>query len=363
MAPKRRTTRLNPGTTPVTTPSTTTTSVTNAQLQAMIDKGVNDALAARNATRNGDDSHTSGTGARMLVQAARECSYSEFLKCKPLDFKGTEGVVGLTRWFEKMKSVFSISNYTASNQVKFATCTLQDDAHTWWNSHVKTTTPEAAHAMTVDPLNPLTPASESEPKDVTEAGNPMEHEDETVPASVHEIGKSSTAPFLREDSDGLLHGLMRRDINSLFGRMDSLSRRLFGHETVHALVEKKRKAKAKYYGKLILDLGNEVRSSMEQRMATMEKLVEKHSNAEDNVDCKRLKKELEQARFSNTFLHMQNQRVERDLYWTRVQAHESHQEMICKGFVFEERTNEAINVLIEDEKSPSSEPRGSPHDA
>nr|GFC64786.1 hypothetical protein [Tanacetum cinerariifolium] len=47
-----------------------------------------------------------------------------------------------------MKFVFSISNCTASNQVKFATCTLQDDALTWWNSHVKTTTPKAAHAMT-----------------------------------------------------------------------------------------------------------------------------------------------------------------------------------------------------------------------
>nr|GEW67955.1 putative reverse transcriptase domain-containing protein [Tanacetum cinerariifolium] len=83
----RRTTRLNPGTTHVTTPSTTTTSVTDAQLQAMIDEGVNAALAARDATRNGDDSHTSRTGARRHVQAARECSYSEFLKCKPLDFK------------------------------------------------------------------------------------------------------------------------------------------------------------------------------------------------------------------------------------------------------------------------------------
>ncbi|GJR33059.1 hypothetical protein Tco_1109291 [Tanacetum coccineum] len=60
---------------------------------------------------------------------------------------GTEGVVGLTRWFEKIESVFSISNCTASCQVKFVTCTLQDDALTWWNAHVKTTTPEAAHAM------------------------------------------------------------------------------------------------------------------------------------------------------------------------------------------------------------------------
>ncbi|GJT29507.1 hypothetical protein Tco_0909782 [Tanacetum coccineum] len=32
-------------------------------------------------------------------------------------------------------------------QVKFAMCTVQGNALTWWNSHVKTTTPEAAHVM------------------------------------------------------------------------------------------------------------------------------------------------------------------------------------------------------------------------
>nr|GFA93177.1 hypothetical protein [Tanacetum cinerariifolium] len=63
-----------------------TVATTYAQ-EAMIDEGVNAALASRDATRNGDDSHTSGTCARRPVQAARECSYSEFLKCKPLDFK------------------------------------------------------------------------------------------------------------------------------------------------------------------------------------------------------------------------------------------------------------------------------------
>ncbi|GJV81173.1 hypothetical protein Tco_1517043 [Tanacetum coccineum] len=86
---------------PVTDP-TTTTSVTSAQLQAMIDEGVTAVLAARAMTRNGYNSN--GSGPRP-AQTARECSYSEFLKCKPLDFKGTEGVVGLTRWFEKMECV------------------------------------------------------------------------------------------------------------------------------------------------------------------------------------------------------------------------------------------------------------------
>ncbi|GJR66999.1 hypothetical protein Tco_0013064 [Tanacetum coccineum] len=97
MAPKRRTTRLNPSATPTPVTDThTTTSVTNAQIQAMINEGVTAALAARDATWNGDDSHTSGTGVRRPMQVARECTYSDFLKCQSLNFKGTEGVVGLT---------------------------------------------------------------------------------------------------------------------------------------------------------------------------------------------------------------------------------------------------------------------------
>ncbi|GJV41475.1 hypothetical protein Tco_1419915 [Tanacetum coccineum] len=51
------------------------------------------ALAARDATRNGTDSHSSGTGVRGSERVARECTYQDFMKCKPLYFKGTEGVV------------------------------------------------------------------------------------------------------------------------------------------------------------------------------------------------------------------------------------------------------------------------------
>ncbi|GJZ89077.1 hypothetical protein Tco_0660859 [Tanacetum coccineum] len=69
-----------------------------------------------------------------------------------------------------------------------------------------------------------------------------------------------------------------------------------GRETAHASVEKKGKAKDKYYGKLILDLGNEVRSSVEEGTATMKNLVRKLGNAEERTKCKKLKKELEEAR-------------------------------------------------------------------
>ncbi|GKB33985.1 reverse transcriptase domain-containing protein [Tanacetum coccineum] len=147
MAPKRAT-RSTPVTTTPAPTATTTTSVTNAQLQAMIDQGVTAALAARDANRNGDDSHTSGTGGRRTERVVRECTYQDFMKCKPLYFKGTEGVVELTQWFERMETVFRISNCSVENQIKFSTCTLLAGALTWWNSHVLTVSHDVAYAMT-----------------------------------------------------------------------------------------------------------------------------------------------------------------------------------------------------------------------
>nr|GEV66266.1 hypothetical protein [Tanacetum cinerariifolium] len=146
MAPKR-TTRANPA----TTTTTTTTSVTDAQLEALIEQGVARALAARDADRNtnDDDNHNSRTCARRTERVTRECTYPDFMKCKPLNFKGTEGVVELTQWFEKMETVFCISNCSVKNQTKFSTCTLLESALTWveikklefelWNLKVKGT--------------------------------------------------------------------------------------------------------------------------------------------------------------------------------------------------------------------------------
>ncbi|GJW71560.1 hypothetical protein Tco_0128477 [Tanacetum coccineum] len=64
------------------------------------------------------------TGITRNVQTARPCFYADFMKCQPLNFKGTEGVVGLTRWIKKMESVFNISGCAIESQVKFATCTI-----------------------------------------------------------------------------------------------------------------------------------------------------------------------------------------------------------------------------------------------
>ncbi|GJT32388.1 putative reverse transcriptase domain-containing protein [Tanacetum coccineum] len=88
------------------------------QLRALIERGVAAVLAERNAdkSRNSDNSYDLGTGKRRQMSTVRECTYTDFLKCQPLNFKGTEEVVGLTQWLEKMESVFHISNCTVACQ-------------------------------------------------------------------------------------------------------------------------------------------------------------------------------------------------------------------------------------------------------
>ncbi|GJX03717.1 hypothetical protein Tco_0189633 [Tanacetum coccineum] len=99
---------------------------------------------------NGNEGNGNGGGNGYKLggfMPARECTYQDFLKCQPLSFNGTEGVVGLARWFEKMETVFHISNYPEKYQVKYATCTLLNSTLTWWNSHKRTIRIEAAYAM------------------------------------------------------------------------------------------------------------------------------------------------------------------------------------------------------------------------
>ncbi|GJZ58331.1 putative reverse transcriptase domain-containing protein [Tanacetum coccineum] len=120
---------------------------------------VANALEAENQSQNGSNGdnengengnggngnpNENGRGNRPVT---RECTYQDFMKCQPLNFKGTEGVVGLIRWFEKMEIVFHISNCPEKYQVKYATCTLLNSALTWWYSHKRTIRTEAEFAM------------------------------------------------------------------------------------------------------------------------------------------------------------------------------------------------------------------------
>ncbi|GKD32658.1 hypothetical protein Tco_1248167, partial [Tanacetum coccineum] len=100
-----------------------------------------------NGGDNGDSNENRNVNRRGDRPIARECTYQDFLKCQPLSFKGTEGMVGLLRWGENMETVFHISNCPERYQVKYATCTLLDSALTWWNSYKRTIGTDDAYAL------------------------------------------------------------------------------------------------------------------------------------------------------------------------------------------------------------------------
>ncbi|GJS14395.1 putative reverse transcriptase domain-containing protein [Tanacetum coccineum] len=108
----------------------TRSGMTSEAIEELVNRRVEEALAAYEATRleaenqsqnsnggdngngrdgnggdgkGGDGDENPNENNRDVRPVARECTYQEFMKCQPLNFKGTEGVVGLIRWFEKME--------------------------------------------------------------------------------------------------------------------------------------------------------------------------------------------------------------------------------------------------------------------
>nr|GEZ20022.1 hypothetical protein [Tanacetum cinerariifolium] len=76
----------------------------------MIDQGVNAALAARDANRTGDDSHTSGTGVRRTERVTRECTYQDFMKIVSSD------AAYVMTWIELKKKM--ADKYCPRNEMK-----------------------------------------------------------------------------------------------------------------------------------------------------------------------------------------------------------------------------------------------------
>ncbi|GKE93033.1 hypothetical protein Tco_1574128 [Tanacetum coccineum] len=71
-----------------------------------------------NRNKGGNGNGNPNRNDRGVMHVARECTYHDFVKCQPLNFKGAEGVVGLTM------------------------CAL-----TWWNAHKRTIRADAAFVM------------------------------------------------------------------------------------------------------------------------------------------------------------------------------------------------------------------------
>ncbi|GJY48215.1 putative reverse transcriptase domain-containing protein [Tanacetum coccineum] len=126
---------------------------TREGIKEQVDHQMAGALGARNAARNLEPLMRDGggqerkNGYKLWTIVPSRVHKSRLLKCQPLSFNRTNGVVRLTHWFVKMETVLHISNCLEKYQVKYATCTLLNSALTWWNSHKRTIGIEAAYAM------------------------------------------------------------------------------------------------------------------------------------------------------------------------------------------------------------------------
>nr|GEY18138.1 putative reverse transcriptase domain-containing protein [Tanacetum cinerariifolium] len=132
-------------------PKRTSTSAVPAMTQAAIRKlvvgSVATALEAQAANMTNSDNTNRNTKPRE-APVARKCSYKEFMSFQPFNFIGTEGAVGLIRWFERTESLFFCSNCTEDCKVKFATDSLTEEALSWWNSFAQPIEIKEAYKVT-----------------------------------------------------------------------------------------------------------------------------------------------------------------------------------------------------------------------
>ncbi|GJY29258.1 hypothetical protein Tco_0405025 [Tanacetum coccineum] len=119
---------------PKRTSTSDASSMTQSAIRKLVADSVTAALEAQAVTManiSNPNRNTSPTGTPVVKMG----NYKEFISCQTFLFTGTEGAVGLIRWFERTESVFSHSRCADENKVTFSTGTLTDDALSWWNTY------------------------------------------------------------------------------------------------------------------------------------------------------------------------------------------------------------------------------------
>ncbi|GJV92434.1 hypothetical protein Tco_1540247 [Tanacetum coccineum] len=92
---------------PKRTSTSETPAITLAAIQQLITDGISSALKAQAATMASASNPNRNTGPTR-TPVAKTGNYKEFVSCQPFYFNGTEGAVGLIRWFEQTKSELAV---------------------------------------------------------------------------------------------------------------------------------------------------------------------------------------------------------------------------------------------------------------
>nr|GEX33522.1 reverse transcriptase domain-containing protein [Tanacetum cinerariifolium] len=101
---------------PKRTSTSEASTMTHAAIRKLVVDSVAIALEAQAATMASTNNPNRNSGPRK-THVARKCTYEKFMSCQPFYFNGTEGAVGLIRWFKQAESVFSRSNCAKKNKV------------------------------------------------------------------------------------------------------------------------------------------------------------------------------------------------------------------------------------------------------
>nr|GEU69691.1 putative reverse transcriptase domain-containing protein [Tanacetum cinerariifolium] len=105
MPPKRRS-QTNPQPT-----------LTQEAVDQLVRDGIEAAIRAERERVRIEATRAGGyAGGPAAAPVPRECSFTGFMKCGPTQLHGTEGTVGLVRWFEKIENTFEISREVANGR-------------------------------------------------------------------------------------------------------------------------------------------------------------------------------------------------------------------------------------------------------
>ncbi|GJS39139.1 hypothetical protein Tco_0564182 [Tanacetum coccineum] len=114
---------------PKRTSTSETPAITLAAIQQLINDGISSALKTQAASM-ASDSNPNSEPRKTSVE--RNCAYEKFTSYQLSYFNGTDGAVGLIRWFKQTESIFSRSKCAEEDKVRFAVSTLTKEALSWW---------------------------------------------------------------------------------------------------------------------------------------------------------------------------------------------------------------------------------------
>ncbi|KAJ0797810.1 putative retrotransposon gag domain-containing protein [Helianthus annuus] len=114
--------------------------------KAMSSKHTRDNSFSHSVNGGNDDTIKTPFPNKMKAMSL-ECTYKEFLACKPTEFAGSKGATTALRWLEKTEVVLKISKCAEEDKVMYASNLLKEEALEWWNTIFQAKGSDMTYAM------------------------------------------------------------------------------------------------------------------------------------------------------------------------------------------------------------------------